>query len=97
MRASPVLAELATRLGEDPARYTTENLAAVRGMVAGLAARLKSNPDDPQGWVQLVRAYAVLGQAGDRDAALKAANTRYAGKPEVLKALAAAAAAEPMR
>jgi cytochrome c-type biogenesis protein CcmH len=35
----------------------------VRGMVEKLAARLASAPDDLNGWLQLGRAYAVLGEA----------------------------------
>jgi cytochrome c-type biogenesis protein CcmH len=72
-------------------------MTAIRGMVAGLAERLKTQPDDPQGWVKLVRAYAVLGEAAPRDAALKAARARYAGKADILNALDAAARAEPLR
>ncbi len=35
----------------------------ISAMVAGLAARLKANPDDMrQGWQRLVRAYSVLGE-----------------------------------
>jgi cytochrome c-type biogenesis protein CcmH len=40
----------------------------IRGMVAQLAAKLQARPDDPDGWMQLGRAYAVLGdlnKAGD--------------------------------
>jgi cytochrome c-type biogenesis protein CcmH len=66
-------------------------------MVAGLAERLQVKPDDPDGWVRLVRAYAVLGEADKRDAALKAAGARYAGKPQILDQLKAAAAAPPMK
>ena len=72
-------------------------MAMIRGMVEGLAQRLKTNPDDPEGWVRLVRAYAVLGDTGKRDAALKDAKARYAGKPEILKQLDEAARAEPMK
>lgn len=72
-------------------------MGAIRGMVEGLAARLKANPDDPQGWVRLVRAYAVLGETGKRDAALKEAETRYRARPDVVEALNAAAKAEPMK
>jgi cytochrome c-type biogenesis protein CcmH len=72
-------------------------MAMIRGMVDGLAARLKANPDDPEGWVRLVRAYAVLGEAGSRDAALAQAKARYARDPAVLNQLAEAARAEPMR
>jgi cytochrome c-type biogenesis protein CcmH len=66
-------------------------------MVAGLAKRLQDNPDDPDGWVRLVRSYAVLGDAARRDAALDQARRRYAGQPEVLDELEKAAAAEPMK
>jgi cytochrome c-type biogenesis protein CcmH len=69
----------------------------IRGMVEGLASRLKANPDDPDGWVRLVRAYAVLGDQAKRDAALKDAKARYAAKPDVLRQLDEAAKAEPMR
>ena len=60
---------------------------AIRGMVAGLAARLQANPNDPQGWIRLVRAYAVLGETQRRDQALAQARARYAGSPEVLRGL----------
>jgi cytochrome c-type biogenesis protein CcmH len=72
-------------------------MAAIRGMVAGLAEKLKANPDNPEGWVRLVRAYAVLGDTGQRDAALKDARARYAARPDVLNQLAQAARAEPRR
>ena len=62
-------------------------------MVDGLAARLAANPDDPDGWVRLVRAYAVLGETEKRDAALAKARVLYKDKPQVLSALAKAAEA----
>jgi len=34
----------------------------IRGMVAGLAGRLKNEPDDIQGWQRLARSYTVLGE-----------------------------------
>jgi cytochrome c-type biogenesis protein CcmH len=79
-------------LGADP-----QQLAMIRGMVAGLAARLDANPDDPDGWVRLVRAYAVLGETARRDAAYASARARYAAKPAVLEQLDEAARAEAMR
>ena len=72
-------------------------MAAIRGMVAGLAQRLEASPDDPDGWVRLVRAYAVLGETEKRDTALKSARARYASRPDILEQLATAAAAEPMQ
>ena len=72
-------------------------LAMIQGMVQGLAQRLATSPDDPEGWVRLVRAYAVLGDTVKRDDALRQAKARYAGKPDTLAQLDAAARAEPMR
>jgi len=62
----------------------------IQAMVDGLAARLQAKPDDPAGWVRLVRAYTVLGETGQRDAALATARRRYAGRPDILSQLAAA-------
>jgi cytochrome c-type biogenesis protein CcmH len=72
-------------------------LPAIQGMVAGLAARLAAQPDDPEGWVRLVRSYAVLGDGVKRDAALKQARVRFASRADVLRDLDAAARTEPMR
>ena len=47
--------------------------------------------------MQIVKAYAVLGDSAKRDAALKTARARYAGKPDVLQALTEAAATEKMK
>jgi cytochrome c-type biogenesis protein CcmH len=63
----------------------------IQGMVAGLAARLEANPDDPDGWIKLVRAYSVLGDSARRDAALAKAQARYKDQPKVLAALGQAA------
>lgn len=76
----------------DPAQ-----LAMIQGMVAGLAGKLEANPDNPEGWVRLVRAYAVLGDTEKRDAAYASARARYAGAPQILQQLDEAARAEPMR
>jgi cytochrome c-type biogenesis protein CcmH len=46
---------------------------AIRGMVEGLAARLKENPQDRGGWLRLANAWKVLGEhAGAIDAYAKA-------------------------
>jgi cytochrome c-type biogenesis protein CcmH len=68
---------------------------AIQGMVDGLAARLRSSPNDPAGWVRLVRAYAVLGQTAKRDQSLGQARLRFGDRPDVLAALAAAGRAAP--
>jgi cytochrome c-type biogenesis protein CcmH len=46
--------------------------AMIDGMVSRLAKRLTSEPDDAEGWLRLVRAYAVLGR---QDEAKQAAAT----------------------
>jgi len=67
----------------------------IQAMVDGLAARLQANPDNPAGWVRLVRAYGVLGEIDRRDAALASARHRYASRPDVLAQLNAALASPP--
>ena len=59
----------------------------IRGMVDRLAARLKQNGGDFDGWLQLIRAYLVL---GDRDKAIAAAGdarSAFVGDPARLQAL----------
>lgn len=63
----------------------------IQGMVASLAAKLEANPDDADGWIKLVRAYAVLGDTAQRDAALAKAQARFGDQPKVLAALRQAA------
>ncbi len=46
-----------------------DRLAMIETMVAGLAARLKANPDNLLDWQKLIRSYLVLGK---KDEALKA-------------------------
>jgi cytochrome c-type biogenesis protein CcmH len=72
-------------------------LQMIRGMVANLAAKLAAQPDDPAGWVRLVRSYAVLGDSAARDAALAKAKARFASRPDVVADLEAAAKTEPMK
>lgn len=68
---------------------------AIRGMVEGLARRLTSHPDDPAGWVRLVRAYGVLGEPVRQAAALTTARKRYADNPVLMAQLAVAARSTP--
>ncbi len=55
-----------------------------RAMVGGLAARLKENPNDPQGWQRLVRAYGVLGEKDKQRAALAEARRALKNDPAAL-------------
>jgi cytochrome c-type biogenesis protein CcmH len=57
----------------------------VRGMVARLAARLAHDGADVEGWLRLVRAYAVLGQRGEAQEAAAAARRALAAEPEKIR------------
>lgn len=48
---------------------TEDRSAFIRSMVARLAERLEENPNDPEGWQRLIKAYEVL---GDTDKAAEA-------------------------
>src|SRR5262249_1873231 len=63
----------------------------IAAMVAGLAARLKTQPDDAEGWQRLVRAYTVLGDRDKALGALRDAHAALAKNPDALSALDAEA------
>lgn len=50
-------------VGDPPASPPEMDAATIRAMVDGLAAKLKENPDDLNGWLMLARSYEVLGEA----------------------------------
>lgn len=87
---SPFRRQLADRMA---ALKATSGTAPpdVGAMVAGLAARLKSDPDDPAGWQRLIRAYAVLQDGAKARQALADARMVLARNPQALKAVAAEA------
>jgi cytochrome c-type biogenesis protein CcmH len=63
----------------------------IRGMVERLAAELKENPRNEQGWTRLMRARMVLGDANAAAAAYREARKTFAGRPAETAALVAAA------
>lgn len=65
----------------------------IAGMVERLAARLETEPDDANGWAQLIRSYIVLGRTEDAQGALAKARTALAGRADALAAIEAAARA----
>jgi cytochrome c-type biogenesis protein CcmH len=65
----------------------------VESMVAGLAAELKANPNNVEGWQRLIRAYSVLRRTDKAQAALKDARTVLAKNAAAMKALDAEATA----
>ncbi|MEL7528331.1 MAG: tetratricopeptide repeat protein, partial [Pseudomonadota bacterium] len=61
-----------------------EQARMIEGMVAGLAAKLEDNPDNPDGWVMLVRSYSHLGETDKAADALTRASAHYSNNPEIL-------------
>lgn len=66
---------------EDPAAAIAalppeERAAAIEAMVAGLAARLEAEPDNPDGWRMLAQSYAAMGRAAESAAAWRQAIDR---------------------
>jgi len=59
----------------------------IASMVASLAARLKTSPNDGPGWQRLIRAYAVLGQKDKARQAITDARKAMAAQPEQIAAL----------
>ncbi len=47
--------------------------AMISGMVEGLAAKLKANPKNVEGWIMLMRSYTTLGRSSDAAAAYRSA------------------------
>ena len=72
-----------------------DQAAFIQSMVDRLAARLKAQPDDPEGWARLIRAYGVLGQTAQRDAATAEARRLFAARPDALKTAMATGPSPP--
>lgn len=56
----------------------------IQALVERLAERLKSKPDEVEGWVMLARSYAALGRFGEAAAAYAHAAERLPGDAQVL-------------
>jgi cytochrome c-type biogenesis protein CcmH len=57
----------------------------ILSMVARLASRLRQMPDDAAGWAQLIRSYAILGDASKMQTALNQAHKVFKDRPDDLK------------
>lgn len=64
----------------------------IDGMVAGLAAKLEETPDNPEGWIMLVRSYVVMGEQAKARDALSRATEHFAENAPVLDRLQSEAA-----
>ena len=61
--------------------------AMIRSMVDGLDAKLKANGNDIGGWLRLIRARGVLGEAGKARLAYETAKAQFKDNPDALTAL----------
>ena len=59
----------------------------IHGMVDGLAARLKQNPQDEDGWLRLIKARMVLGEKDQAAIDYRAARRAFSNSPAVLARL----------
>jgi cytochrome c-type biogenesis protein CcmH/NrfG len=62
--------------------------AMIRGMVERLAARLKENAADFDGWLMLIRSYSVLKENSKMEEAEASARKQFASEPEKLEKIA---------
>ena len=82
---APALSDDAVAAAKD--MNASERNAMIRGMVDRLASRLKQNGDDVEGWLRLVRAYMVMGDAEKAKGALSDARQAVANDPARLRQL----------
>lgn len=96
----PILAGAANARGPDAGQVAAAGgmsdaarQAFIKGMVDNLAAKLAANPRDADGWIRLIRARSVMGDAAAAKAALASGRAAFADDPATAKAIADAAAA----
>lgn len=65
----------------------------IRGMVDGLADKLKANPDNVDGWIMLMRSRVQLGETGKAAKALQDASTAFRNDADKLRKVKEAASA----
>jgi cytochrome c-type biogenesis protein CcmH len=70
-----------------------ERSAMIEGMVERLDARLRANPRDLEGWMQLINARFVQGKAAEAQDAIRRAREVFKNDPDALRQLEQAEAA----
>lgn len=83
---APALSEEQLAAGEGMSAEARQTM--IRGMVDGLAARLKQNGKDLDGWLRLARARVVLGEKPAAAAALAEAEAQFKGDAASLARIA---------
>jgi len=66
-----------------------ERAQMIMGMVDSLAQKLEDSPDNPQGWVRLLRARTVLGQEAQKLKDIETIKEVYASRPDFINEILA--------
>ena len=66
-----------------------ERAQMIIGMVDSLAQKLEYSPDNPQGWVRLLRARTVLGQEAQKLKDIETIKAVYASRPDLINEILA--------
>ncbi len=74
----------ADQIAAAEAMSDADRQAMIENMVEGLAQRLYDNPEDPQGWIRLLKARKVLGQNELITRDLEIIGSTYSDRPEIL-------------
>jgi cytochrome c-type biogenesis protein CcmH len=88
--AAPLSGPSPARLADAAKQPPDQQTAMINGMVDGLAARLKKDGSDLDGWVKLVRSYKVLGELDKARSAISDAQHALADDPDKRQRLDAA-------
>ena len=59
--------------------------AMILGMVENLAEKLNAEPDNPAGWIRLIRSRLVLGQIEQAQSDFDLVKEIYKDNPEIIK------------
>lgn len=84
---APIQSEIVRLGGTPPPAPATPSATDIRGMVDGLAARLAADGSDFEGWLRLVRSYAVLGDGARARQAATEARHHFAAEAEKITRL----------
>ena len=88
LQGAPKDAPAAAAAAGDPAQMSpADRDKFINQMVEGLAARLKENGKDLEGWMRLLRSYMVLGRRDEAVAALSSARGQFTGDEKSLAEL----------
>lgn len=68
--------------------------AMIKGMVDTLSSRLKADPNDPEGWVRLIRSRYVMGQADIAETEIGIMREAFHDRPDIIEMILSESALE---